>query len=336
MYEDAAMTQEKIITADIGGTNGRFAVVAIDVAVGARLEASIDYNCSDFASFGAMMRKFLSDAGCEGIRSAHLAVAAETTTSSARFTNIDWCLSSNELQQETGLDKISFLNDFAAVGSALPYLKEGSYTTLKAGVAARSAPISVVGPGTGFGVALLTPTHKGYQVFATEGGHSGFSPTTPLEQDLCKHLSKSRDHVCVESLLSGRGLVRIHEFLVEYAGSGPTGLKPAEISQAAADGSIASCVRAVQIFFSVLGSVTGDIALIHGAKGGVWFAGGIIPKIQGLIADSDLIARFGSKGIMSNYLKDIPINIVTDSRVALLGAAYDWLSTQPERSHNAA
>ena len=158
-----------------------------------------------------------------------------------------------------------------------------------------------MGPGTGFGVSLLVPVGERHQVISTEGGHVAFAPTTHLEQDLLKHLKNERGHVCVESLLSGRGLVRIHDFLVHYAGSGEAGIGPEEISRRAAESSIPSCVRAVQLFLSVLGSVAGDMALAHGARGGVWIAGGIVPKIYDFIESSDLVSRFSSKGVMSGY-----------------------------------
>lgn len=319
----------RIITADIGGTNGRFAVVEIGNDTLGIVE-NITLSCSDFTSFTDLMRTFTNQISDPTIKSAHLAIAGQTTAHSAQITNIGWNFTSEALQAATGLESVSFMNDFAAVAQAVPCLKASEFKILKAGQAVTEAPMSIMGPGTGFGVAQLLQLDSGYKVISTEGGHTAFAPTTHLERDLWAHLKKSTEHICVESVLSGRGLARIHDFLVDYAGSGPKGLSPEEISAAAATGDTPSCVRAVQLFLSILGSVASDIVLTHGGRGGVWIAGGIVPKIYDLIDSSDFLTRFGAKGIMSSYLTNIPIHVITDTNAALIGAAADWRRNQKE------
>lgn len=319
---------DKIIVADVGGTNGRFAIVHLPATGVPSIVAKKTYKCASFDSFTEMFRTFIIDHSVEDVMSAQIALAGQTSETEGHITNIGWHIDAADLQRETGLQSIVFMNDFAAVASAIPYMKEGGFEVIKPGKICETAPISTMGPGTGFGVAQLIPVNGTYKIVPTEGGHIAFAPATQLEQDLLTHLKKSSDHVCVESLLSGRGLVRIHDFLVEYAGSGQAGLGPAEITHEAAVERTPSCVRAVQVFLSVLGGTAGDIALVHGARGGVWIAGGIVPKIFDLVGKSDLVSRFSMKGIMSPYLTDIPINLVTDTDAALIGAAAAWKKTQ--------
>jgi glucokinase len=324
LFEDKTQT---IITADIGGTNGRFAVIEVthDTLC---MRDNVTYSCADFDSFPDMMKAFTSSVSYDGLTSAHLAIAGQTDEHSAQITNIGWSFSSTELATATGLKNISFMNDFAAGAQAVPHLRENEFRTLKAGNPVESAPMSVMGAGTGFGVAQLLKCNDEYTVISTEGGHISFAPTTHMERDLWAHLKQSKDHICIESILSGRGLARLHDFLVEYAGSGSKGLSPEEVSAHAASGDAPSCVRAVQLFLSIFGAVASDIVLAQGARGGVWVAGGIVPKIYDHIGTSDFLTRFGAKGIMSSYLTNIPINVITDTNSALIGAAADWRSKQ--------
>jgi glucokinase len=324
LFEEQTHT---IITADIGGTNGRFAVIEVTNDT-LRMRDNVTFACADFNSFPDMMQAFTSGISYDGLTSAHLAIAGQTNANSAQITNIGWTFSSSELEAATGLKNISFMNDFAAVAQAVPHLSESEFKTLKTGTPVTSAPMSVMGAGTGFGVAQLLKQGDDYTVISTEGGHISFAPTTHLERDLWAHLKKSKDHICIESILSGRGLARLHDFLVEYAGSGSKGLSPEEVSALAASGDAPSCVRAVQLFLSIFGAVASDIVLAQGARGGVWIAGGIVPKIYEHVGTSDFLTRFGAKGIMSSYLTNIPIHVITDTNSALIGAAADWRSKQ--------
>ena len=325
-------SKARIITADIGGTNGRFAVVEVDHKT-LNIVENVTFSCASFPSFTDMMQTFTNQISDPVIKSAHLAIAGQTTANSAQITNIGWNFTSKDLQTATGLESVSFMNDFAAVAQAIPCLKTHEYKTLKPGQVMNDAPISIMGPGTGFGVAQLLKLDSGYKVISTEGGHTAFAPTTHLERDLWAHLKKSTEHICIESVLSGRGLARIHDFLVDYTGSGPKGLSPEEISATAVTGDTPSCVRAIQLFLSILGNVASDIVLTHGGRGGVWIAGGIIPQIYDLIENSDFLIRFGAKGMMSSYLTNIPIHVITDANAALIGAAADWRGNQQMLQH---
>lgn len=314
----------KFIISDVGGTNGRFAVAHFkDGASLPDIEHVTVYPCQDYASLEDMMVNYLTQLGDQAPRHAQLAIAGPTSERRGIVTNLKWAVDAEKLENKLGLQKVSLMNDFAALAYATLYLSDDDFYPITPIdlVGETGAPVTILGPGTGFGVAMAIPSRGQWRVVSTEGGHMSFSPKTPLEHDLSQHLRRTMDHVSVEHLLSGAGLERIHRFLVEYGGSGDVTLTAAEISAAASRGDRPSCVRAVQLFLSILGSVSGDLALAHGARGGVVIGGGILPKIKHHIAQSDLLDRFKMKDQMQPYLETVPLKIVTSEISALLGAA---------------
>jgi len=325
-----------VIVGDIGGTNGRLAIASVRHGHEAlpKISHMRTYQSTKFAGLTPMLKAFLNDVksdiadigGIDDISDlgdipARLAIAGPTTADKGWLTNLGWAVDAPQIAQDLGLGRVKFLNDFAALAYAAAVLEGPQVMDVKKGSAHKDGPISIMGPGTGFGVALLVRNDNSWTVIPTEGGHMAFSPVTKLEEDLCTHLRREHGHVSVETLICGKGLARIHRFLVEYAGSGDKDMQPAEISAAAHDGTIPSCVRAVQLFLSILGSVAGDIALVHGATGGVYFGGGILPKIANQLDNSDIADRFIAKGAMEDYLSQIPIKLITSHNAALIGAA---------------
>jgi glucokinase len=220
------------------------------------------------------------------------------------------------LAREAGLAHVLLANDFAALASAAPALDESATRLLKPGTARADGPISVLGPGTGLGVALVVPHRGGYTTVSTEGGHMGFAPVTPAEIALCAHVRGQLPHVSIESLLCGAGLTRIHGFV-----SGNAGLPAPEVSARALAGTDAHCVEAVQMFIGILGSVAGDVALVHGATGGVMIGGGILPRLVPLLSGSSFCERFLAKEPMRALLEKMPVRLITAEHVALHGAA---------------
>ncbi len=319
---------KRLIVSDIGGTNGRFAIANFKEGVILPVIEDVSvFSCQDYSNLTELLNAYIGQLGARCPDTAQLAIAGPTGPRKGHVTNLGWHVNSSKVEAETGLKKISFLNDFAALGYATLYMNDQDFlpvTKFRKGM--KGGPVSLLGPGTGFGAAMAIPTKPvdgmlRWRVVATEGGHISFSPKTPLEYDLSKHLNETMNYVPVEALLSGSGLQRIHQFLVSYGGSGDASLKPAEITAGAESGSIPSCVRAVQLFLGILGGVAGDIALLHGALGGVYIGGGILPKMRGLIPQSDLLERFTQKGVMTSYLEKIPVHIVASETSALLGAA---------------
>lgn len=312
----------QVIVGDIGGTNGRLAVASFTAGNPVPTIGEMHgYLSADFVGLADMVSTFIDETGMNSSIDACLAIAGPTCGSKGHLTNLGWSEDADDVKQRLGLKSMRFLNDFVALAYAAGCLTGEHVKEIKAGKPNQDAPISVMGPGTGFGVAQLVRQGDGFQAIATEGGHMAFAPVTKLEEDLCHYLRQTQEHVCVESLMSGAGLQRIHRFLVSYGGSGNFDMSPAEISAAAIAGSEPSCQRAVQLFLSILGSVAGDIVLAQGGWGGVCFGGGILPKIADQLDTSDLVSRFVAKGKMRGYLEEVPIKLIISPNAALIGAA---------------
>ena len=319
-----------LIVADIGGTNARFAIARCGATgQGISLRAIRDYRNAGLVAFDDVFALYLDDLddldeaapphACFGI-------AGPVQSGHGRITNLGWVLDTGQLQQRFGISDVMLVNDFEALAWMLPQLPVGATTAVIDAPAPPAGPRSVIGPGTGFGVSLVVESGRERVVVSTECGHMSFAPCTRMERDLKAFLEPMLGHVSVESLLSGAGLVRIHDFLIEYAGSGSSVANPADITAAALDGSQPSCARAVQVFLSIMGSVAGDIALAHGATGGIFLGGGVLPRIAALIPASNFRERFVDKGPMRYYLARIPVRLITEPYIALQGVASIYLS----------
>jgi len=181
-------------------------------------------------------------------------------------------------------------------------------------------PISILGAGTGFGVSCLARYRKRMVPMATEGGHVGFAPTDEQEIAVLQQLMRRFGRVSVERLLSGPGLENLHQALEQIQGRQPTALAAAQVVEQAKKGD-AICNAALTMFCAVYGSVAGDFALAHGARGGVYVAGGIALKIEEFFARSQFRARFESKGRLSSFVQVIPTTLIASGDAAMLGAA---------------
>jgi len=304
-----------LIVADIGGTNARFALATPEGAAFCLSQIS-NYHCSSAQGLGELLGRYLRELGDSRPERACLAIAGPNDGRKGIVTNLGWRVDADVLAREAGLAHVLLANDFAALASAAPALDESATRLLKPGIARADGPISVLGPGTGLGVALVVPHGGGYTTVSTEGGHMGFAPVTPVEIALCAHVRGQLPHVSIESLLCGAGLTRIHGFV-----SGSTGLPASEVSARALAGTDAHCVEAVQMFIGILGSVAGDVALVHGATGGVMIGGGVVPRLRPLLAGSTFCERFLAKEPMRALLEKTPVRLITAEHVALHGAA---------------
>ena len=310
---------EPIIVADVGGTNGRFAVAGFENGE-ITLRNDRVYSNTGIGNFAELLSLYLDDVGNDAPTRACFATAGPNNGRRGIITNLDWSLDAEELEQQFGLDDVLFVNDFKALARMAVELGAADYQLLN-GVADRPAgPASVIGPGTGLGVALVLREHNGVYAVATEGGHMTFAPQTEQHLALRDYLARDHHHVHCELMLSGDGLVRLSQFLAAEGGRRKPGLSAAEITAAALAGD-AEAVATVELFLSLLGSVAGDVALTHGAVGGVYLGGGIVRRVLPLVESSGLCERFIDKGIMADYLRHIPIKLITADRVARRGAA---------------
>ena len=308
-----------IIVADVGGTNGRFAVAEFrDGEVS--LSRDRKYGNEGLSGFPELLAGYLEELGEDAPRRACFATAGPSNGREGLLTNLGWKLDAGALESEFGLEDVLFVNDFRALARMAPELAGSESIPVNDVPAEQCGPISVIGPGTGLGVALVLREPGGIITVGTEGGHMAFAPGNELEVAMRNHLAREHEHVYAELLLSGNGLVRINEFLVAEESRGKAGLTAAAITDRALAGD-AECSRAVQLFLSILGSVAGDVALCHGALGGVYLGGGIVRRVIPLLESSDLCERFCAKGRMADYMRDIPIRLITAERIARRGAA---------------
>lgn len=304
------------LVGDFGGTRARLALSRN----GSAPERLRVYAADDFAAPAEVIRAYLNETDARP-RAACLALAGPITGDIFRFTNRDWQLSRSALAHEFGFTPLLLLNDFEALALALPAFGPDDTRVLGEVISgAEGAPLVVLGPGTGLGVATLVPTGAGWLAVAGEGGHVSFAPQDDLEHAVAQALARRYRRVTNETLLSGPGLVALDSALAEIAGEAVVPRSAADVVAAALAGSDARAARALDVFCAVLGAVAGDVALITGARGGVYIGGGIAPRIADMLAASRFRARFEDKIPQQAYVAAIPTRLIVAAAPALLGA----------------
>ncbi len=303
------------LIADIGGTHSRCALIDDK----GQVVAAETYENREFDGIREVLEHYLSRRRLRDRPSeAALAIAGPVTGDEVAMTNLPWRISQLELREALGLSRLLVINDFAAVAWALPALGPEDLYPIGGGQAVPREPLAVLGPGSGLGVALLAPVAGNWVVLPGEGGNVSIATATADEAAVVDTLRDASGYCAVESLVSGPGLVRIHEFLCERAGQEPPGLMPAAISAAAAKGDRLA-IEAQAMFFALLGGLAGDLAMTAGARGGVYIAGGIVPRLLKAFEASEFRARFEDKGRYRPYLQAIPTHVITVSVPALIG-----------------
>lgn len=309
-----------LVVADIGGTNGRFALASQDPSSGELTLAQLrSYQGGNEEGLTRLVQKYLAEIDTPP-KAMCLGMAGPNDGRSGFMVNRDWTVNAAELEEHCGLDEIVLVNDFEALSAGVPFLQSDDYLVLNEGKAGRG-PISVVGPGTGLGVGLVLTGGQHNRVISTEAGHMAFTPERMLERELLHYLSPGGEYVAAETILSGPGLVRIHQFLSHRAGEPEQLLTPARITGAALAASDVRCQDVVALFLDCLGSYAGDTALAHGATGGLYLGGGVLPRLTALLPSSAFMSRFVDKGPLRGYLSEIPVKLITADFVALSGAA---------------
>lgn len=306
-----------VLVGDVGGTHARFATVDVSAKpwrIGDRL--TLD---EDFPSFADAVRAGLARIGDKPDAVA-IAVAGPVTAGTVSFTNRGWKASEDDLRT-LGFAHALLINDFAALAFAAQDLPARDLHTIGpnlSGIAGE--PISIVGAGTGFGVSCLA-RYRGRSVpLSTEGGHAGFAPEGERELELLRVLAKRFGRVSIERVLSGPGIENLYSALGEVAGTKTEALDAARIQSLAERGDkLAS--ESIAVFCAVFGAVAGDIALAHGARGGVFLAGGVAQKLVKQLEHGDFRKRFEAKGRLSHYVKPIPTRLILTEDAAFLGAA---------------
>lgn len=321
------------VLADLGGTHARFAVV-LDAETG--LQYRLTLKVAEHANFIDALdsyRVYLAKQGIDGaIHALGLAVAAPVGESQfLQFTNNSWCLDLADLRQRYALQHLSVLNDFAALALSVPYLQPGQLRHWPGSPvmsAFRQADrLAVIGPGTGLGVASLYYHQRQWHALASEGGHSTLTPETDLECQLWQVLRRDYPALSAETVFAGAGLARLHGALAGLRGKPQlVGMTAAQVLEAAS--SDALCAETLDVYFNWLGSYLGNQILNLGARQGLFLAGGILPRCQSALFDSQLYQRLLNKPHMKAYLANVPVYLLTDTMTALQGMYQQLLQSQ--------
>ncbi|XBS68693.1 glucokinase [Acerihabitans sp. KWT182] len=303
------------LVGDVGGTNARLALC--DMSDGA-ISHIHTYSSQQYSTLEAVIRHYL-EAQKVAAAEACIAIACPITGDRVEMTNNPWNFSIKEMKANLGLALLEVINDFTAVSMAVPVLREADIEQF-GGDKPRPGPIAVYGAGTGLGVCHLARQDKRWVSLPGEGGHVGFAPGNKDEIAILSQLNAELGHVSTERVLSGPGLVNIYRSLVKADGRAPQDLRPSEVTDRAIAGDNEDCRRALSVFCDIMGRFGGDLALNMGTFGGVYIAGGLVPRFKDFFRASGFRAAFENKGRFKSYLSPIPVYLITHEQPGLLGA----------------
>lgn len=320
-----------ILAGDIGGTNARLALYEVNGG---------HYNLAKLTIFPSQRYSGLDEIVAEFVKTSGLkpaqacfGIAGPVTNGRVEASNLPWIVEARRLALELNLSETTLINDLEATGWGIGALSASDLVPLnrvfeKNDVQGNQA---VIAAGTGLGEGGLYWDGKRHHVFASEGGHSDFAPIDDIQVELFQHLrARYGGHVSNERILSGPGLVNVFEFLRETGrGRAPEWLvaemvetdAAAAISRAGLSGKCPMCEQALDIFVSVFGAEAGNLALKLKATGGVFLAGGIAPKILPKLTQPKFLEAFLAKGRLRHLMEIMPIQVITNDKLALLGAA---------------
>lgn len=316
-----------VLAGDIGGTKTRLALIEVS-GTQVNIMHEITYQSRSYAHFENLLEDFSS--GLDRRVHVALGIAGPVQGRVVRTTNLPWHIDADMLQRRFDFLSCGLLNDLEATACGLPALREDDFLTLQVGAASASGNQAVIAAGTGLGEAGLFWDGIHHRPFATEGGHTSFTPANQLEFDLLCHLQLQFQHVSWERVVSGMGIVSLHEFLCIYrkmtipsdlALEMQNGDRAAVIALAAMSKRDAICVETMQCFVRLYGAEAGNVALKMMTRGGLYLGGGIAPKILPLLQDGEFITAFLNKGRMRPLLEAMPIRVILNDRAALFGPA---------------
>jgi glucokinase len=323
-----------ILAGDIGGTKTLLTVARIS---GAMDHTKVDilaehrFDSQAYATFDELMEAFFAQPwndNFDPLPCACIGVAGPVKGRIAKVTNLPWELDSDALASRFNIAKVRLINDFQAVGYGIELLAAEDILPLQAGEPQDHGVRAVIGAGTGLGHGILIWQQDGYEVFGSEGGHVSFAPTDDIQIELLQYMRKKFSCVSYELLCSGPGLENIYGFLVhknerqatQHTSEKKTPLlSAAQITQLAFDQKDPLAQEALQLFIKIYGAQAGNLALTCLATGGVYVAGGIAEKILPALQQGEFIEAFNNKSKMGDLLKTIPVSVVTNPKVGLLG-----------------
>lgn len=327
----------QILAGDIGGTKTRLAILSL---IGPRIQILVEktYPSQAYPQFESLLAGFLADMADHRCDGACFGVAGPVQENRSITTNLPWQLDAGELAAALGFGPVWLLNDLEATAWGIAALDEEDFAELQPGAPASSGNRAVIAAGTGLGEAGMFWDGRHHRPFASEGGHTDFSPNDELEIELWRFLRRRYQHLSWERVLSGPGLVNLYEFMRDYRQAETPawlseemqlGQAAAAISRAALSGQDEICRETLDLFVHLYGVEAGNQALKVMATGGVFVGGGIAPKILPALLEGGFLAGFLAKGRMRAILEGIQVRIILNDRAALLGpgvfvAAREW------------
>ncbi len=316
----------RILAGDIGGTKTLLQLVEIGSGF-RKVLLERRFESDAYPTFYGLLRQFVSlDDG--PIEAACFAVAGPVIGEHSEITNLEWVIESDELQEQFSIRKIVLTNDFSAVAVGVPRLGPEDVLSLNEGSRDLTMPIGILGAGTGLGEAMLVPGSSAWKVIASEGGHADFAPVGETQIGLLKYLDGRYGRVSYERLLSGPGLVNIFTYLRDHEFSGETAARdlmsddenlPAELSRLADQGDPLA-TRSFEVFIDIYGAEAGNVGLRVLARGGIYIAGGIATKNAARFTDGRFMRAFRAKGRFDEFMDLIPVDLITNPKVGLMGA----------------
>ncbi|KAF0112288.1 MAG: glucokinase [Rhodospirillaceae bacterium] len=304
------------VIADIGGTNVRFALCR----PGKEAYAEQTLPCADFPGPVEAARAYLANVPAPLWPTiGAFAVASPITGDVVTLTNHSWRFSIEDLRRALGLRHLEIVNDFVAIALCVPRLTGDHCFQVGGGTPVPATPIGVLGAGTGLGVAVLLPEDTRWRALPTEGGHVTMPAVDDHENAVLTVLRRRFGHVSAERILSGPGLVNLHSALAEVNGQDAGPMDPAIVTERGLAGEDRLCVETLKMFLAMLGTVAGNLVLTTGARGGIYIAGGIVPRLTTLLPVSLFRARFEDKGRFRAYTTAVPTVVITHPYPAFLG-----------------
>ena len=321
-----------VLAGDIGGTKTLLQIAEVEYGNYKNIfEKKLDSHA--YQHLTPMVLEFLKEARTQlsfNIDNACFGIAGPVKGDKAHVTNLGWSLDALQMANEQGLKSIKMINDFQAIAYAIEVLGKDDLVCLQQGQPTTDGPKVILGAGTGLGEALMVATEGQYDVIASEGGHAGFAPQNNAEIDLLKYLMKQLGHVSIEHVLSGNGLVNIYNFLKAsnrelesdaIAEAMKIGDPAAVISSNALSGTDTLCIEALDMFTAIYGRQAGNLGLTCLATNGVYVAGGIAPRIINKLKDGTFMNAFNNNPKMGYLLEAMPVNVIVNAKVGLIGAA---------------
>lgn len=304
------------LVGDVGGTNARLALC--EVETGAISQAKT-FSTADYDNLEAVIRHYL-DEQKQDIKDGCIAIACPITGDWVEMTNHDWAFSTKQMKESLGFAHLEIINDFTAISMAVPMLADSDVIQFGGKAPVKDKPIAIYGAGTGLGVSHLVHVDKRWVSLPGEGGHVDFAPNSEEEGEILEVLRAELGHVSAERVLSGSGLVNLYRAIVKSDQREPENLKPKDVTERALKDSCIDCRRALSLFCVIMGRFGGNLALNLGTFGGVYIAGGIVPRFLDFFKASGFRAAFEDKGRFRDYLIDIPVFMITHDQPGLLGA----------------